>query len=97
MSFLKLHPTILLWSMLTISGIAPPASAQIFGNNKSSSSEVQKSVDALTAAMMDLQRQFEQVKAEKAQLRGELESLQKQSEDLVNTQKLYFKLSLIHI
>jgi len=91
MSFLKLHPTILLWSMLTISGIAPPASAQIFGNNKSSSSEVQKSVDALTAAMMDLQRQFEQVKVEKAQLRGELEYLQKQSEDLVNTQKLYFK------
>jgi len=73
-----------------LSLITCPAKAQIFGN-KTGSSEVQKSVDALTAAMMELQRQFEQVKAEKAQLRGELESLQKQSEDLVNTQKLYFK------
>jgi len=90
MSYLKIHSLILLLSFLGISTLAPSASAQIFGN-KSSGSEVQKSVDALTAAMMDLQRQFEQVKAEKAQLRGELESLQKQSEDLVNTQKLYFK------
>ena len=77
-------------SFMGLSLLTYQAKAQIFGN-KSSGSEVQKSVDALTAAMMDLQRQFEQVKAEKAQLRGELESLQKQSEDLVNTQKLYFK------
>ncbi len=90
MSYLKIHSLILLLSFIGFSTLAPSASAQIFGN-KSSGSDVQKSVDALTAAMMDLQRQFEQVKAEKAQLRGELESLQKQSEDLVNTQKLYFK------
>ena len=90
MSYLKIHSLVLLLSFIGFSTLAPTASAQIFGN-KSSGSEVQKSVDALTAAMMDLQRQFEQVKAEKAQLRGELESLQKQSEDLVNTQKLYFK------
>ena len=90
MHHLKIHSLVLLLSFLGISTVATSASAQIFGN-KSSGSEVQKSVDALTAAMMDLQRQFEQVKAEKAQLRGELESLQKQSEDLVNTQKLYFK------
>jgi len=90
MSYLKIHSLVLLFSFIGIITIAPSASAQIFGN-KSSGSEVQKSVDALTAAMMDLQRQFEQVKAEKAQLRGELESLQKQSEGLVNTQKLYFK------
>ena len=69
MSYLKIHSLILLLSFLGISTLAPSASAQIFGN-KSSGSEVQKSVDALTAAMMDLQRQFEQVKAEKAQLRG---------------------------
>ena len=90
MSYLKIHSLVLLLSFIGTSTLAPSASAQIFGN-KSSGSEVQKSVDALQAAMMELQRQFEQVKAEKAQLRGELESLQKQSEDLVNTQKLYFK------
>jgi tol-pal system protein YbgF len=90
MPYLKIHSLVLLLSFIGFSTLASTASAQIFGN-KSSGSEVQKSVDALTAAMMDLQRQFEQVKAEKAQLRGEFESLQKQSEDLVNTQKLYFK------
>jgi len=90
MFFLKLHPTILLWSILAISGVAPPASAQIFGN-KNSGSEVQKSVDALQAAMMEMQRQFEQVQSEKAQLRGQLELLQKQSEELQSNQKLYFK------
>ena len=90
MSYLKIHSLVLLLSFIGTSTLAPSASAQIFGN-KSSGSEVQKSVDALTAAMMEMQRQFEQVKAEKAQLRGELESLQKQSEELLNTQKLYFK------
>jgi len=90
MSYLKIHSLVLLLSFIGFSILAPTASAQIFGN-KSSGSDVQNSVDALTAAMMDLQRQFEQVKAEKAQLRGELESLQKKSEDLLNTQKLYFK------
>ena len=90
MSFMKPPIFLLMMSFMGLSLLTCQAKAQIFGN-KSSGSEVQKSVDALTAAMMDLQRQFEQVKAEKAQLRGELESLQKQSEDLVNTQKLYFK------
>ncbi len=90
MSFMKPPIFLLMMSFMGLSLLTYQAKAQIFGN-KSSGSEVQKSVDALTAAMMDLQRQFEQVKAEKAQLRGELESLQKQSEDLMNTQKLYFK------
>ena len=90
MSFIKSPLFLLMMSFLGLSLFTCPANAQIFGN-KSSSSEVQKSVDALQAAMMEMQRQFEQVKAEKAQLRGELESLQKQSEELVNTQKLYFK------
>jgi tol-pal system protein YbgF len=90
MAYLKTYSLVLFLSFIGISIHAPSASAQIFGN-KSGSSEVQKSVDALQAAMMEMQRQFEQVKAEKAQLRGELESLQKQSEELLNTQKLYFK------
>ena len=89
-SFTKTPVLLLMMSFMGLSLLTCPAKAQIFGS-KSGNSEVQKSVDALQAAMMEMQRQFEQVKAEKAQLRGELESLQKQSEELVNTQKLYFK------
>ena len=90
MLFVKSPFSLLMMTFLGLSLFTCPAKAQIFGS-KSGNSEVQKSVDALQAAMMEMQRQFEQVKAEKAQLRGELESLQKQSEELVNTQKLYFK------
>jgi len=90
MIHLKIHSLVLCLSFIGISILTPCASAQIFGN-KGGGSEVQKSVDALQAAMMDLQRQFEQVQSEKAQLRGQVELLQKQSEELQSNQKLYFK------
>ena len=90
MPLLKKQSLFLLLMLIFISAFTQSVSAQILGN-KSGGSDVQKSVDALQAAMMDLQRQFEQVQAEKAQLRGQVEALQKQSEDLQTTQKLYFK------
>ena len=90
MFHLKTHSLVLCLSFIGISILTSSASAQIFGN-KGGGSEVQKSVDALQAAMMEMQRQFEQVQSEKAQLRGQVELLQKQSEELQSNQKLYFK------
>ena len=53
--------------------------------------ELPKSVSASQAAMLDLQNQLDKHKSENAQLRGQIESLQKQSDDLSNNQKSFYQ------
>ena len=53
--------------------------------------ELRKSVSASQAAMLDLQNQLDKHKSENAQLRGQIESLQKQSGDLSNNQKSFYQ------
>jgi tol-pal system protein YbgF len=53
--------------------------------------ELRKSVSASQAAMLDLQNQLDKHKSENAQLRGQIESLQKQSDDLSNNQKSFYQ------
>ena len=53
--------------------------------------ELRKSVSASQAAMLDLQNQLDKHKSENAQLRGQIESLQKQSDDLNNNQKSFYQ------
>jgi tol-pal system protein YbgF len=53
--------------------------------------ELRKSVSASQAAILDLQNQLDKHKSENAQLRGQIESLQKQSDDLSNNQKSFYQ------
>ncbi len=53
--------------------------------------ELRKSVSASQAAILDLQNQLDKHKSENAQLRGQIESLQKQSDDLNNNQKSFYQ------
>ena len=53
--------------------------------------ELRKSVSASQAAILDLQNQLDKQKSENAQLRGQIESLQKQSDDLSNNQKSFYQ------
>ena len=53
--------------------------------------ELRKSVSASQAAILDLQNQLDKHKLENAQLRGQIESLQKQSDDLSNNQKSFYQ------
>ena len=53
--------------------------------------ELRKSVSASQAAILDLQNQLDKHKSENAQLRGQIESLQKQSDDLSNKQKSFYQ------
>jgi tol-pal system protein YbgF len=53
--------------------------------------ELRKSVSASQAAMLDLQNQLDKHKSENAQLRGQIESLEKQSDDLSNNQKSFYQ------
>jgi tol-pal system protein YbgF len=48
-------------------------------------------VSASQAAILDLQNQLDKQKSENAQLRGQIESLQKQSDDLNNNQKSFYQ------
>ena len=45
----------------------------------------------LASTQLDLQNQIEKLKADNAQLRGQLEALQKQGEDLTHNQKTYYQ------
>jgi tol-pal system protein YbgF len=53
--------------------------------------ELRKSVSASQAAILDLQNQLDKHKSENAQLRGQIESLQKQSDDQSNNQKSFYQ------
>ena len=53
--------------------------------------ELRKSVSASQAAILDLQNQLDKQKSENAQLRGQIESLQKQGDDLNNNQKSFYQ------
>ena len=53
--------------------------------------ELRKSVSTSQAAILDLQNQLDKHKSENAQLRGQIESLQKQSDDLSNNQKSFYQ------
>ena len=53
--------------------------------------ELRKSVSASQAAILDLQNQLDKHKSENTQLRGQIESLQKQSDDLSNNQKSFYQ------
>ena len=53
--------------------------------------ELRKSVSASQAAILDLQNHLDKHKSENAQLRGQIESLQKQSDDLSNNQKSFYQ------
>jgi tol-pal system protein YbgF len=53
--------------------------------------ELRKSMSASQAAILDLQNQLDKHKSENAQLRGQIESLQKQSDDLSNNQKSFYQ------
>ena len=53
--------------------------------------ELRKSVSASQAAILDLQNQLDKHKSENAQLRCQIESLQKQSDDLSNNQKSFYQ------
>jgi tol-pal system protein YbgF len=53
--------------------------------------ELRKSVSASQAAILDLQNQLDKQKSDNAQLRGQIESLQKQSDDLNNNQKSFYQ------
>ena len=53
--------------------------------------ELRKSVSASQAAILDLQNQLDKHKSENAQLRGQIESLQKQSDDVSNNQKSFYQ------
>ena len=53
--------------------------------------ELRKSVSTSQAAILDLQNQLDKHKSENAQLRGQIESLQKQSDDLNNNQKSFYQ------
>jgi tol-pal system protein YbgF len=48
-------------------------------------------VQASQAAILDLQNQIEKLRTENAQLRGQIESLQKQTDDLTKNQKTYYQ------
>jgi tol-pal system protein YbgF len=52
---------------------------------------MRKSVQASQAAILDLQNQIEKLRTENAQLRGQIESLQKQTDDLTKNQKTYYQ------
>jgi len=53
--------------------------------------EMRKSVQASQGAILDLQNQSEKLRTENAQLRGQIESLQKQTDDLTKNQKTYYQ------
>ena len=46
---------------------------------------------SLVATQMDLQNQIEKLKADNAELRGQIENLEKQGEDINNSQKTYYQ------
>ncbi|NCV94714.1 MAG: tol-pal system protein YbgF [Burkholderiaceae bacterium] len=52
---------------------------------------MRKSVQASQGAILDLQNQIEKLRTENAQLRGQIESLQKQTDDLTKNQKTYYQ------
>ncbi|QWD77037.1 tol-pal system protein YbgF [Polynucleobacter sp. MWH-UH24A] len=52
---------------------------------------MRKSVQASQGAILDLQNQIEKLRSENAQLRGQIESLQKQTDDLTKNQKTYYQ------
>ncbi|NDH82413.1 MAG: tol-pal system protein YbgF [Burkholderiaceae bacterium] len=52
---------------------------------------MRKSVQATQGAILDLQNQIEKLRTENAQLRGQIESLQKQTDDLTKNQKTYYQ------
>ena len=53
--------------------------------------ELRKSVSTSQAAILDLQNQLDKHKSENAQLRGQIEFLQKQNDDLSNNQKSFYQ------
>ena len=52
---------------------------------------MRKSVQASQGAILDLQNQIEKLRTENAQLRGQIETLQKQTDDLTKNQKTYYQ------
>ena len=55
--------------------------------------DLRKSLAATQNATTELQNQLEKVKAENAQLRGRVETLEKQTEELLTNQKTYYRYS----
>ena len=53
--------------------------------------EMRKSIQASQGAILDLQNQSEKLRTENAQLRGQIETLQKQTDDLTKNQKTYYQ------
>ena len=53
--------------------------------------DLRKSVAATQSATAELQNQLEKIKADNAQLRGRVETLEKQTEELLTNQKTYYQ------